>query len=132
MHVGNLVRLPPTPLVGPPPQPLLTLIRTALERAIIHLKAETWDVQTYAEAGIIIDTINQLQKGKSASTSASASTEMEVDGLESVLDVKWIESTKENEKKEYARLDVELRGYLSNLIKESIRVGFAYWQGEEG
>lgn len=119
MHVGHLVRLPPPAQVGPPPAPLMVLMRTALERAMSHLKAETWDVQTYAQAGTTLDSITQLEKGKSA---AVPSSDMEVDGMDSSIDVRWIETTKENEKKEYARLDVELRGYLSNLIKESIRV----------
>lgn len=39
-----------------------------------------------------------------------------------VPDFEWIEEAQEAERKENARLDVELRGYMSNLIKESIRV----------
>jgi COP9 signalosome complex subunit 1 len=35
----------------------------------------------------------------------------------------WVESARDAERKEGSRLDVELRGYMSNLIKESIRVG---------
>lgn len=37
-------------------------------------------------------------------------------------DVAWLQAVKEEEKKEILRTDVELRGYMSNLIKESIRV----------
>jgi COP9 signalosome complex subunit 1 len=39
-----------------------------------------------------------------------------------VADMEWVEDARENERRESARLDVELRGYMSNLIKESIRV----------
>jgi hypothetical protein len=35
----------------------------------------------------------------------------------------WVEAVREKERKEGGRLDVELRGYSNNLIKESIRVG---------
>lgn len=38
------------------------------------------------------------------------------------IDVEWVESVREQERKETGKLDVELRGYMSNLIKESIRV----------
>lgn len=47
------------------------------------------------------------------------------DGDESdgVPDWDWVYEARENEKKENGRLMVELTGYMSNLIKESIRVG---------
>lgn len=38
------------------------------------------------------------------------------------LDMTWISAAKDAEKHELARLDTELKGYTSNLIKESIRV----------
>ena len=38
-----------------------------------------------------------------------------------VPDMDWVEEAMENQQRETSRLDVELRGYLSNLIKESIR-----------
>lgn len=37
-------------------------------------------------------------------------------------DERWITETRDTVAKEVSRLDVELRGYMSNLIKESIRV----------
>lgn len=37
-------------------------------------------------------------------------------------DERWINETRDTVAKEVSRLDVELRGYMSNLIKESIRV----------
>jgi hypothetical protein len=52
---------------------------------------------------------------------------MEVEGAEGkeedgYADMEWVEEVREMERKESGRLDVELRGYMSNLIKESIRV----------
>jgi hypothetical protein len=38
------------------------------------------------------------------------------------VDVAWVDSVRELERKEGGKLEVELRGYMSNLIKESIRV----------
>lgn len=41
---------------------------------------------------------------------------------EAIRDNAWIESTETANKAETARLEVELKGYRNNLIKESIRV----------
>lgn len=38
------------------------------------------------------------------------------------VDIDWIEGVREAERKEMSRLDTELKGYSSNLIKESMRV----------
>lgn len=37
-------------------------------------------------------------------------------------DMAWVKRVRKEEKKEITKTDVELRGYMSNLIKESIRV----------
>ncbi|CAI6085433.1 hypothetical protein V2G26_020603 [Clonostachys chloroleuca] len=42
---------------------------------------------------------------------------------EAIRDNAWIESTETANKAETARLEVELKGYRNNLIKESIRMG---------
>jgi COP9 signalosome complex subunit 1 len=39
-----------------------------------------------------------------------------------VIDFAWVKRVKEEEKREVTKMDVDLRGYMSNLIKESIRV----------
>lgn len=57
---------------------------------------------------------DEAMDGTSASRGASARGEIDMD---------WVESARDAERKEGSRLDVELRGYMSNLIKESIRVG---------
>ena len=46
------------------------------------------------------------------------------DELHGGPDVEWMEETADNVRREGGRLDVELRGYMSNLIKESIRVSW--------
>ena len=42
-----------------------------------------------------------------------------------VLDAAWVEETKKRVQRDTERLEVELRGYKNNLIKESIRVSCA-------
>lgn len=54
----------------------------------------------------------------------------------SEIDMEWIEEAKEAERKEASKLDVDLRNYMSNLIKESIRVSllcfFLWIEGPQG
>lgn len=47
-----------------------------------------------------------------------------------IPDMEWVDEVRENERKEAGRLDVELRGYMSNLIKESIRVSQSPFQSQ--
>jgi COP9 signalosome complex subunit 1 len=121
MHIATLVRLPLPANAPPPPPPLLQLMRSALERVTALLKESTWDVQTYTQAITLLDAIDSIERRSQAG--------MDVDtpsggaGTGSGADMDWVETARENEKKESAKLDVELRGYMSNLIKESIRVG---------
>ncbi|WWC93127.1 uncharacterized protein L201_008094 [Kwoniella dendrophila CBS 6074] len=60
---------------------------------------------------------------------SSTVTGIEVGGrrgeeVNGILDEQWIEDSKENERRENSRLVIELSGYLSNLIKESIRLTY--------
>lgn len=112
---------------------LLLFARTALLRAIPHIK-QTWDYNLYYR---VMSQINETL-GKSSGKipmkdSDSADGEEDEPMADSVgdlrgneaegeLDMVWVSSVKEEEKKEVTRTDVELRGYMSNLIKESIRV----------
>lgn len=45
------------------------------------------------------------------------------------IDIDWVEDTREAERMELAKLDTELKGYSSNLIRESMRVSiiFSTW-----
>ncbi|KAK1923869.1 putative cop9 signalosome complex subunit 1 [Papiliotrema laurentii] len=122
MHIATLVRLPLPANAPPPPPPLLQLMRSALERVTALLKESTWDVQTYTQAITLLDAIDSIERRSQAG--------MDVDtpsggaGTGSGADMDWVETARENEKKESAKLDVELRGYMSNLIKESIRLTY--------
>jgi hypothetical protein len=40
-------------------------------------------------------------------------------------DTAWIARVKEEEKREMTKTEIDLRGYMSNLIKESIRVSIS-------
>lgn len=107
---------------------------------IRNLKKDTWDHQTYLQAVAQIDaTLRKSasdgmageamdvedagrgqRKGAIESTGDSMMTQQGEE--QGIPDMVWVEETTEVERKEGTRLDVELRGYLSNLIKESIRV----------
>jgi COP9 signalosome complex subunit 1 len=110
---------------------ILEIARTALIRAIPHIK-ETWDHRLYLEC------VNQIKRtlgkpvrdiggpagnsddeGEGQEDEPMASEGEEGDG---VIDSAWVKRVKEEEKREVTKMDVDLRGYMSNLIKESIRV----------
>lgn len=46
-------------------------------------------------------------------------------------DTAWIARVKEEEKREMTKTEIDLRGYMSNLIKESIRVSPSWSFGIE-
>ena len=138
MHVPKVILVKPT--TSDPK--LLSFARTALLRAIPHIKT-TWDHGLYLRA---IAQINETlgrpgQVNKPASIDGSNSDDdMEEDEpmadsvgdlvgdeAEGVPDRAWVERVKGEEKKEVSKTDVELRGYMSNLIKESIRVSPAIY-----
>ncbi|WVQ75266.1 hypothetical protein IAR50_004879 [Cryptococcus sp. DSM 104548] len=123
--------------------PQFTLLaHAALLRLIPLIKSTTWDIDIYYWAVSTLYSV--LNPGKQWKTNDAV---MEVDGSdedgtgigrsglymklippgkgkeeEGFPDEKWVEDTREAYHKEYTRLDVELRGYVSNLIKESIRL----------
>lgn len=104
----------------------LSFARAALIRLIPHVKTETWDHQLYLQAiGELEATLKQGQPSTSAVDNAMdvESPSGRTKEFQGIPDNEWVEETVETERKEGTRLDVELRGYLSNLIKESIRVG---------
>ena len=95
-----------------------SLARLAYIQLYPKIKNGTLDHQLYLRIMTELNTIVTTE-----------SNGMDVDGggivgeAMGVPDMEWVEETMETERKEVARLDVELRGYMSNLIKESIRVG---------
>lgn len=118
-------------------QSLLLFARTALLRAIPHIK-QTWDYNLYFRViQQINETLGKLTRKLPVKDTDSGDEEEEDEPMadsvgdlrgneaEGEPDMVWVNSVKEEEKKEVTRTDVELRGYMSNLIKESIRVGHA-------
>ncbi|OCF33382.1 hypothetical protein I316_04801 [Kwoniella heveanensis BCC8398] len=123
-------------LLGPSSRPSPTsvphqLAKEAIQRLIPHLKTETLDHPLYLQLLSQIrprhtsDEFLMHLDGSAASGSAGADVAM-ASGTEEngVPDLQWVEEAREEERKESSRLDVELRGYLSNLIKESIRLTY--------
>lgn len=103
----------------------IALARAALLRLIPLLRG-TLDVGLYNTTLAYLARVSAASTGAGArddsmgaDESASAVSGKEAEG---VPDNEWIEDAGETERKENSRLDVELRGYMSNLIKESIRV----------
>lgn len=104
-----------------PSQKAFALARAAALQAIAVLKAETWDTALYARL---------CRQIEATLTGASYDESMEVDETEGRpgpeaeggRDMAWIAEASAAAKQEHQRLQVELNGYLSNLIKESIRV----------
>lgn len=113
----------PTLVLGAekPSAKALALARAAALQAIPVLKAETWDTALYARL---------CRQIEATLTGAPFDDGMEIDESEGRAgpeaeggrDKAWIADASARAKQEHQRLQVELNGYLSNLIKESIRV----------
>lgn len=109
----------------------LLLARDALDK-IIPLVKETWDTHLYANTctALVDPPIRPKRtKGEDVDMDAPVSTSMP-EGPKTAegqghMDIEWIESVREKERGEMGRLDTELKGYSSNLIKESMRVSLA-------
>ncbi|WVQ79475.1 hypothetical protein IAT38_001574 [Cryptococcus sp. DSM 104549] len=120
------------------------LVRAAILRVIPHLKA-TLDYDLYSRMmallyGIVhpgrtyaskylpgddmdVDEEEQEAAGGSGGAGASGKGDGAGEGEEEgVPDEKWLNEARETSRKEYQKLSVELSGYMSNLIKESIRL----------
>jgi COP9 signalosome complex subunit 1 len=125
LHIANLI------LRSPKPSPRsLGLAREALIHSLPHIKL-TWDWRLYTQVCEMISTTlhPELLKAAPDAMEVEVPTPSADNGpggsgseYEGVVDTEWVEEIKEAERKEVARMDVELRGYMSNLIKESIRV----------
>ena len=91
------------------------------------IKDQTWDHQSYLAIMTRLEHLSAAERKTAMEIEVAASTDAGWDGIRGevmgVPDMEWVEEVMEKERKETARLDVELRGYMSNLIKESIRVG---------
>ncbi|WWC65557.1 uncharacterized protein I303_108175 [Kwoniella dejecticola CBS 10117] len=145
--ITRLIHIPNT-LLSPPAKPTtqsINLAKEALKRLIPHIKNETLDYHTYIQCVNLLKDPASRQKieedrmevDESAendaheSSSMNASTSAGANQVESngVMDKVWVDDAKEHERRENSKLSVELTGYLSNLIKESIRLTYlAYAQ----
>lgn len=127
MHIPKII------LSTPFPSPAsLQVARTALLRAVPQIR-KTLDVALYHQAVGQLEAIIMSSQASGLQGSAIADDDapardsgMDVDGrkgeAEGVPDMEWVEATEAEERKEHGRLEVERTGYMSNLIKESIRV----------
>jgi COP9 signalosome complex subunit 1 len=118
LHVPSLVLS--SPLTTPSNR---SLARAALLR-LIPLVRSTLDVVTYTN---VMDHLahlsgKELAQGEDEAMDFPVPAEGSGREAEGVASSAWVQEAWESERRESARLDVELRGYMSNLIKESIRV----------
>lgn len=87
------------------------------------IKESTLDVSLYEQAfHLYRQTISAIEAGENTSPLAVAWYES-VKGNEVGLDRAWMETARKEGQSTMDKLEVELKGYSTNLIKESIRVG---------
>ncbi|RSH93652.1 hypothetical protein EHS25_006298 [Saitozyma podzolica] len=125
--IGRLSYIPTLIFSTPSQSPTtLALARAALLRLIPLLRG-TLDVGLYNTALAYLARISAESTGAGArddSMGADEASAVSGKEAEGIPDNEWIEEAGETERKENSRLDVELRGYMSNLIKESIRLTY--------
>ncbi|OWZ44948.1 COP9 signalosome complex subunit 1 [Cryptococcus neoformans c45] len=115
------------------------LAKTALLKLIPLVKSSTWDINTYLwSVSVLFTIVHPGQRWKAAEEMEVDRDDEEEGGITKITsrgtppgegkeedgfpDERWINETRDTVAKEVSRLDVELRGYMSNLIKESIRL----------
>lgn len=96
----------------------------ALTLALQSIVASTLDVALYEAT---FDAYNKFlfecSSGQMMNQAAMQWYEaMKLEGKEMMIDRKWIETATREARSGQDRLEVELKGYTTNLIKESIRV----------
>ncbi|SCV71204.1 BQ2448_2792 [Microbotryum intermedium] len=104
-----------------------SLAAAALTLALQELKASTLDVPTYEQTfHHYRQVLNSLESGESNDAYARGWYEQTIkSGAQKahVLDREWCERSKREASNGLEKLQVELKGYSTNLIKESIRMG---------
>lgn len=126
--ITRLCHIPNVILSQPNPSPhALKLARAAALRAIPLVKDSTWDQATYLKLVSQVDHTLHPEKipGTDDAMDVDAGYGKKGTEAEGRPDAVWVEETRAKEEAENNRLSVELNGYLSNLIKESIRVSQA-------
>jgi len=103
------------PAYSPPPS-LLSAVRESLRRSIETIKTQSLDKEAYSRALVQLDLLEGFEAGNTFQNESAI-------GLNGPnVDAEWVERVEEEGRREAGKLDVELKGYMSNLIKESIRV----------
>jgi COP9 signalosome complex subunit 1 len=132
-HLSTLIRIPPPSNTGTgpeaisasssssqPPKALLAIYKDSLRRAIETIKTQSLDKEAYIRAVVQLDLLENYEAGNSTINDEKI-------GLNGPnADTAWVERVEEEGKREAGKLDVELKGYMSNLIKESIRVSVLF------
>lgn len=101
-----------------------SLAGPALTLALSAIKALTLDTRLYEDAYYQYRTlIDAVEKGEETDPQAKAWYEQQRgQGSFAPFDRAWFEKAKQEAHSGQDRLEIELKGYLTNLIKESIRV----------
>ncbi|GAA5865738.1 hypothetical protein JCM3774_004985 [Rhodotorula dairenensis] len=102
-----------------------SLAGPALTLALNAIKAVTLDTRLYEEAYYEYrNLLDALEKGEEADPQAKAWYEQQGGaGNFAQFDRAWFDKAKQEAHSGQDRLEIELKGYLTNLIKESIRMG---------
>ncbi|POY75809.1 hypothetical protein BMF94_1122 [Rhodotorula taiwanensis] len=105
-----------------------SLAGPALSLALSAIKATTLDTRLYEESYLVYRHFQEaLAKGEVTDPQAKAWYEQHAGGVDGAsfesFDKAWIEKSKHEAQAGLDRLEIELKGYLTNLIKESIRMG---------
>lgn len=97
----------------------------ALALALATLKSSTLDTALYESTHAPFEKgLAQLARGESAEEAVRAWYESwtKAGAVEGTIDLGWLDQTSREARSGVERLEVELKGYTTNLIKESIRV----------
>ncbi|GAA5879508.1 hypothetical protein JCM16303_003229 [Sporobolomyces ruberrimus] len=101
-----------------------SLCGPALTLALAAIKQLTLDTQLYQDVyHSYRQHISAIESGSEQDPTAVAWYNS-VKGNEATLDRTWLEQAKKDAQSGKDKLEVELRGYTTNLIKESIRMGY--------
>jgi COP9 signalosome complex subunit 1 len=101
-----------------------SLAGPALSLALSAIKQVTLDTQLYQDVfHLYRQHIGAIESGSEQDPTAVAWYNS-VKGNEISLDRTWLEQAKKDAQSGKEKLEVELRGYTTNMIKESIRVRF--------
>lgn len=97
--------------------------------ALECIKSTTLDVACYESTFALYDSFYSACASGSITDSGARGWFEGVrgEGKKQELDTKWIEKTNKETRMGLDRLEVELKGYTTNLIKESIRVRRFVW-----